>query len=267
MKTITKLMLVAGVIASYQLGCGDDTDNDREPITTDPAGTDSNSDVGGTDTTLTGPCMLKADDNGWIARDTNSCGVQGGWFEYPDKKEGGSSIERYVSATGAMCAKGTAAMADPPTWSIWGAGLGFTLCAEGDESEATISTCTASPGLADMTGFRIVLSGTIGTLRVTPGEADATEENGLRKENTFITADQADADAKTPVDYLFSESTVEYSSSAPPINVDQIRSLQFQVASSETKDTPFDFCVESIEVLFGDAAGGDTDSATDTDSM
>lgn len=265
----TKMMLLATMVAMF--GCGDDGNDNNNDSTVDGGntqGTDSNTSTS-TDTTsqvLTGPCVLTTADGDdyWVGRETNSCGAQGSWFTYRDadnaekRPDGtGSTIELYRNGA-AVCAKGNAMQADPPDYTLWGAGIGLNLCDDG--GALPISTCVNSPKLASMIGFRLSVTGVAGSaFRVTMGQAD-------REENCFITANEADITNGATVDYLFADATVEYSPSDPLVDATQVRALQLQVASSETADVPFDFCVQSVQILFADdiATGTDTDTDTDT---
>ena len=266
-----KMMLLAAMVA--MVGCGDD-DNDNTPIQDGGPnnGTDSNTSVvQPTDSQPqlpTGPCMLNADASNAIVRTTNSCGVQGVWFTYADTVA--SSVEIYRGAAGQVCARGTAEQAEADdTWKTWGAGIGLTLCGFDDGTDVPISQCAAAPKLATMLGFRIKMTGAAGKeLRVTMGEYLIADGKN-REESTFITAKEDDLTNGAVVNYLFEKATVEYDASAPPLDPTQVRALQLQVSSNKQAPVPFDFCVESLQVLFPEdmATTGGTDvGGTDTNT-
>jgi hypothetical protein len=240
------LLLSAGLIAGFQIGCGDDEDDTRQQ-STDPGGdsdTDTDTNNNGTDTgTDTGATQLpacdtclKASADGYIETTTNSWGIQGSWFTFDD---GTSMIEGSVSANGGYCLKGTVKEADPPAWSIWGAGGGFTLCAIDETTEYIISECPLGT-VSSVTGFRLTLTGNLGAngVRVTMTELG-------RDESAYIETTVVDQS----VEYLFANASVAYDADAPAIDPTKVRALQFQVASMEGADIDFDFCIENIEPI------------------
>ncbi len=245
MNFFVKLLLTAGLVMVFA-GCGEE---DADPTGSD--GGDDTSADGGTGDTGTGnggditPCTncVAADANGWIDGTTNPWGIQGSWFTYSDADTAAagltpSDITAHVSPTGGYCASGTAKAADPPNWTVWGAGVGFNLCIDNDDVEHTVESCPTD--LNSIIGIRVTITGTIGDFRVTMAEAD-------RDEGVYITADEADNG--TPVDYLFENATVEYRPSDPPLDKSLLRAIQFQVSSSQSADTPFDFCIDNVEMI------------------
>ena len=270
MKAMTKLLLIAGLIASVQIGCGDDDDNDRQN-STDPTntdnndGTDSDTNVGSTDDTDTSggdtgtgssipecTTCLKADaTTGLVDGTTNSWGINGAWFTYSDVTSGGNStITGSVSANGGYCAQGDAAeVIDSEYGTYWGAGIGLNLCqvAEGGDADTTYNIGTCPTDLSSIIGFRMILTGDIG-----PNEFRVTFAETGRDESTYIPANASDIG--TSVDYLFADSTITYLSTFPDdthpvIDVANVQALQLQVSTAVGAASPYNFCVENIEPI------------------
>ncbi len=263
MKCLAKLVLSAGLVACFQVGCGDDEETDeKKPENKDSASeeekssdeeksTDSDEEKStDSDTEVEGEEFLKADADGNIGE--NKWGISGTWFSYSDANDGGdSTITASVSATGGYCAVGEASQiqngedGNPAYSTYWGAGIGFNLCyddtIEGtdDDKALTIADCTAGD-VSKIIGFKLTVTGSLPTteLRVT-----MTEKG--RNESTFINAKVLDVHET----YLFEKATVLYDATADPIDVSKVKALQFQVSTATSGATPFDFCIENIEPI------------------
>ena len=277
MSTFVKLLLMMGLMAAFQLGCGDDDDDDTprdsesgEPDggSSDEDGTESEEDTGTGEPEFIPPeCAdcLKAEEDGTIA--DNTYGIVGAWFTYgdatpsdPDATPGNSTVEGAVSAYGGYCASGVAGQVleidGSLAWSTyWGAGIGFNLCqlTPGEDGTVyTIEECADNGGtdLTGILGFELILSGNLGTdgnqFRVTFAEKG-------RGEATYIPGDQAVVGDS--IKYYFEDAVITYDSAFPndnhpEIDVGNVQALQFQVSTSQNYDIDYDFCVENILPLY-----------------
>lgn len=251
MNTFMKTALMIAMMASFQIGCGDDADDtdkdtgkDSEKSSDVEDAGDMDSDTGemesDTGNNVTGEA-LTADADGNI--ETNDLGISGTWYTYDDNADGGTStITGSVSDNGGYCAVGEGAeVIDSSDYGVdWGAGIGFNLCLDADDNANTIGTCATD--LSSLVGFSLVVTGALPAteLRVTFAEAG-------RNESTYIKATTLD----TAVSYLFADATVGYASdpTANPIVVEDINALQFQVSTKIGATAPFDYCIEDVTPL------------------
>jgi len=253
MNTFKKIAMSIAMLAAFQVGCGDESD-DNEPKDSDPMNTDNGTD---SDTGVVSSDFLMVDENGAIT--PNVWNISGTWYTYDDNTAGDtgipgtSTITGSVSATGkGYCAVGTSAMTidndgdGSVDYSVnWGAGIGFNICAFSETDVHTIATCPNN--LSTLTGFTLTIAATefpASELRVT--FAEGVEPN-VRNESTYIDAASV-AELGVPYTYLFADAEVGYLSdpSTAPINIPEVKALQVQVSSVTTADTPFNFCVEDI---------------------
>lgn len=191
---------------------------------------------------------------GFVAKDANPFGLEGPFYSYndcdppsglpctmadpgllgPDGKPGFA-----VDATRA-CIKGTAVQVQNQMFSAqWGAGLALDLASPGGMPGVPAVKGTADLATAKITGFSVDLTGTApAKIRINltmPGVADSN----------FV-------DATVPSTRTFSLSEAKQGSwveEKTPLDPTRIEAIQFQVATTATSATPFDFCVSGLRVI------------------
>jgi hypothetical protein len=207
-----------------------------------------------------GKCTLVPNEDGWIAETTNDAKLQGSFYTYASD---GSMIDPLTSASspfktagdGKLCVKGSAAVVLEMMYSkYFGAGLAFDVCAAAGSAGAasgkrTLSEC---PGASDLLGIKFKLSG-----ETIPTELRVTFHEAMRDESTYVLAKEGANEA------LIAKATVAYATTpAPAANTGKIDSIHFAIPTNTSDETPFDFCVEDIQVLTKTGACGDGSGGT-----
>ena len=107
---------------------------------------------------------------------------------------------------------------------------------------------TLVPNIANLIGFRATITGNLGVDPDPVAELRVQMAELGRDENAYLDGDPAMFG--TPVDYMIADAVVGYRTSDPPTDQTLVRSFQFQVASVQTSDLPFSFCVDNVEMIF-----------------
>lgn len=224
--------------------------------------------TGGTviDTTPLPGVSLMPNTEGFMKTGDNELGIQGAWYSFGCV---GSTLEpaegsRYDN-TGKMCFKGTApAVTDADGdgaldySTIWGAGIGFDLCAQSEEEAADagaeptkypLSACPYNADLATkLLGVAVRFSGTVNAteLRVQFNEGDSVA-------NSYYKVAPADVAAGTKLNVEFEDPLVKthYNVKLKPGDADanNILAIQFMIPTNSTAAVDWDFCVEDIVAI------------------
>ncbi len=191
---------------------------------------------------------------GWIARCTNTANVQGAAYTYasPGSTILPAPLTGFVpGANGKLCISGSGAKVlddnldgVPEYGKYFGAAMGIDLCATGaDEvppsSKFTLSNC---PLGTNIKGVRFKITGTS-----FPAEVRVMFVEAGRTESSYVLANEG------PNEALFSDGKVIFDPLAPGANVGKVDSIHFMVATNVTEAAPFDFCIEDLEAILGDA--------------
>lgn len=195
------------------------------------------------------------EESAWVGQCANRFGLQGAWFAYTDKEDGGLStitMDYSAAPTGKICATGTGGKVYYEAYDkYWGAGFGVDICTMGTEDtpvEGTLGDCTLFDSRTNIIGFRITVEGD----QIPSGPDGADPQLRVqfaeyeRAESTYLIVD-----GPGTADYLFADAVLKYAidrgdTDVPPINVGLIKTLQFQVSTTTVEDTPFSFCVSDI---------------------
>jgi len=228
---------------------------------------------GGTvvDTTPLPGVNLMPNAEGFMKTGENALGIQGAWYSFGcadaviEPKEGA----RYDNP-GKMCFKGTAPMVTDKDGdgsldysTIWGAGIGFDLCAQSAEeagdagagdagatpAKYPLSACPYNADLVTkMIGVGVRFSGTVNAseLRVQFNEGDSVA-------NSYYKVTPAQVSSGTGLKIEFKDPLVKthYNTKLKPGGADpnNILAVQFQVPTNNTAAVDWDFCVEAITAL------------------
>jgi hypothetical protein len=214
---------------------------------------------------------LMPNEEGFMKTDENALGIQGAWYSFGcagaviEPKEG----SRYDNP-GKMCFKGTAPMVTDQDGdgsldysTIWGAGIGFDLCAQsaeeaGDASvgdagatpaKYPLSACPYNPDLVTkMIGVGVRFSGTVNAteLRVQFNEGDSVANSYYK-----VTPAQVASGLSLKVEFKDPLVKTHYNTKLKPGGADpnNILAVQFQVPTNDTAAVDWDFCVEEITAL------------------
>jgi hypothetical protein len=193
--------------------------------------------------------LVPTADSGWVDSDTNSLGVQGGW--YTIGSEGTADLAPAAGAPltnagdGTLCVSGVAPqVVDGDTATYFGAGIGFDLCVSGaDETPAqtqyTLGDCPYNPDLASqLLGIAFSLSGSD-----VPSELRVVFKEAGRDESAYVLATPGENVA------LVGDASVAHDPDAPPVNRTAIEAIYFLVPGTEDAPTTFDFCVSDVALL------------------
>ena len=262
------LATLGTIVVPGVVGCG--TDNPA------PEPTDANGGTGGTggtvvDTTPLPGVNLMPNAEGFMKTDENALGIQGAWYSFGCA---GSILEPPEGARfdnpGKMCFKGTAPMVTDEDGdgtldysTIWGAGIGFDLCAESDEEAAAadstdagvlptkypLSACPYNADLATkMIGVVVRFSGVVNAaeLRIQFNEGDNVA-------NSYYRVTPAEVTAGSVVSVEFEDPLVKthYNPKLKPgdTNANNILAIQFMVPTNDSAPIDWDFCVEDIAAI------------------
>lgn len=245
---------------------------------TGAGGTSTSAGTGGTvvDTTPLPGVNIMPNEEGFMKTDKNELGIQGAWYSFGcadaviEPKEG----SRYDNP-GKMCFKGTAPMVTDKDGdgaldysTIWGAGIGFDLCAQSAEEAGDAGVGDADAGDAGVTpakyplsacpynanlvtkmiGVGVRFSGTVNAteLRVQFNEGDSVANSYYK-----VTPDQVSSRAALKVEFKDPLVKTHYNPKLKPGDADpnNILAIQFQVPTNTGAAVDWDFCVEEITAL------------------
>jgi hypothetical protein len=245
---------------------------------TGAGGTSTSTGTGGTvvDTTPLPGVNLMPNEEGFMKTDKNELGIQGAWYSFGcagaeiQPKEGAQ-----YSNSGKMCFKGTAPMVtdkdgdgSPDYSTIWGAGIGFDLCAQSAEeagdagvgdadagdagvqpAKYPLSACPYNTDLVNkMIGVGVRFSGTVNAteLRVQFNEGDSVANSYYR-----VTPAQVASGAGIKVEFKDPLVKTHYNTKLKPGGADpnNILAVQFQIPTGTSAAVDWDFCVEEITAL------------------
>jgi hypothetical protein len=237
------------------------------------AGSSTSAGTGGTvvDTTPLPGVNLMPNEEGFMKTAKNELGIQGAWYAFGcadaviEPKEG----SRYDNP-GKMCFKGTAPMVTDKDGdgaldysTIWGAGIGFDLCAQSAEEagDAGVGDAGATPAkypmsacpynadlVTKMIGVGVRFSGTVNAteLRVQFNEGDSVA-------NSYYRVTPAEVSSRAGIKVEFKDPLVKthYNTKLKPGGADpnNILAVQFQIPTNTTTAVDWDFCVEEITAL------------------
>jgi hypothetical protein len=196
---------------------------------------------------------IVTNEDGWIDNTTNALGIQGSWHSASDSDYSGqalSHIEMYMDGD-KICARGTIVQvvdADDDgevDWDlIWGAYIGFDLCATGadevpPEKQYTLSTCPFNENLADeLEGIRFDLEGEFG-----PAEMRLTFSEG-ESPSAYVVIDAVGTHAA----YL-EDARIFWDAETPPADNDAVHAVEFSLPADSLASYDFDFCVSKLRAL------------------
>ena len=240
---------------------------------TGTGGTGAGTGTGGTavDTTPLPGINLMPNAEGFMKADENELGIQGAWYSFGCA---GAVIEPKEGARfdnpGKMCFKGTAPMVTDEDGdgaldysTIWGAGIGFDLCAQSEEeagdagvtdagvvpAKYPLSACPYNADLATkLIGVAVRLSGTVNAteLRVQFNEGDNVANSYYRVTPAQVAAGNAmKIEFKDPLVKTF------YNPKLKPGDADpnNILAIQFMIPTNNAAPVDWDFCVEDIAAI------------------
>jgi hypothetical protein len=231
--------------------------------------------TGGTvvDTTPLPGIRLMPNEEGFMKTGDNELGIQGAWYTFGCI---GAVIEPAEGARfdnpGKMCFKGTAPMVTDQDGdgsldysTIWGAGMGFDLCAQSEEEAGDagvsddagkivstkyfLSACPYNADLATkLIGVAVRFSGVVNAaeLRIQFNEGDKVA-------NSYYQVAPADVAAGTKLHVEFEDPLVKthYNPKLKPGDTDAnyILAIQFMVPTNSSAPVDWDFCVEDIAAI------------------
>jgi endo-1,4-beta-D-glucanase Y len=191
---------------------------------------------------------------GWIARCTNTANVQGAAYTYAST---GSTIvpapaTKFIPAeNGKLCISGSGARVldddmdgTPEYGKYFGAAMGIDLCATGQDEvpPSTKFTLGSCPLGTNIKGVRFNVTATS-----FPEEVRVMFVEAGRPESTYVLANEG------PNEALFGDGKVIFNPLAPGVDASKVDSIHFMVATNVTAASPFDFCIEDLEAILGDA--------------
>jgi len=282
-KRLSILATLGAIGALAVVGCGEDNTAGTGTGGTGAGGTDTGG-TGGTgtdpgtggtivDTTPLPGVSLMPNEEGFMKTGDNELGIQGAWYSFGCagaviEPEEGSRFDN----PGKMCFKGTAPKVTdedgdgaPDYSTIWGAGIGFDLCAESDEeagdagvtndagviipTKYPLSACPYNADLATkLIGVAVRFSGVVNAveLRIQFNEGDNVA-------NSYYKVAPADVAAGTKLFVEFEDPLVKthYNPKLKPGDTDanNILAIQFMVPTNDGDPVDWDFCVEDIAAI------------------
>jgi len=231
--------------------------------------------TGGTviDTTPLPGVRLMPNEEGFMKTGDNELGIQGAWYTFGCV---GAVIEPAEGARfdnpGKMCFKGTAPMVTDEDGDgaldyskIWGAGMGFDLCAQSEEEAADagvsddagkivptkyfLNACPYNAELATkLIGVAVRFSGVVNAteLRIQFNEGDNVA-------NSYYQVAPADVAAGTKLYVEFEDPLVRthYNPKLKPGDTDAnyILAIQFMIPTNSSAPVDWDFCVEDVAAI------------------
>jgi hypothetical protein len=254
------------------VGCAQDNSAKENINPTDAKGETGKSDTGDkvVDTTPLPGVNLMPNAEGFMETGKNTLGIQGAWYSFGCT---GAVLEpaegtRYDNP-GRMCFKGTAPMVTDKDGdgaldysTIWGAGIGFDLCAQSADEAADagvsdggaptkhpLSSCPYNADLATkMIGVAVRLRGVVNAteLRIQFNEGDSVA-------NSYYRVSPAEVAAGTVMNVEFEDPLVKthYNPKLKPgdTNANNILAIQFMVPTNSSAPVDWDFCVEAIAAI------------------
>lgn len=223
------------------------------------------------DTTPLPGVNLMPNAEGFMKTGDNELGIQGAWYSFGCAGATLTPAEgkRYDNP-GKMCFKGTAPMVTDADGdgaldysTIWGAGIGFDLCAESEEEAADagvtdagivptkypISACPYNADLATkLIGVAVRFSGVVNAteLRIQFNEGDNVA-------NSYYKVAPTDVAAGTVMKVEFEDPLVKthYNVKLKPGDTDanNLLAIQFMIPTNSTTAVDWDFCVEAIAAI------------------
>lgn len=286
------VLATLGIISGIgMVGCGSDNANQQNTGGAGgggAGGTSTETGTGGTgaggtgngaggtvvvDTTPLPGIRLMPNEEGFMKTGENELGIQGAWYSFGcvdatlEPKEGA----RYDN-TGKMCFKGTApAVTDKDGdgsldySTIWGAGIGFDLCAQSEEEAGDagvgdgdagsapvkypLSACPYNADLATkLLGISVRFSGKVNAteLRVQFNEGDSVA-------NSYYKVTPAEVESGTVMKIEFEDPLVKthYNPKLKPGDADanNILAIQFMIPTNAADPIDWDFCVEDLAAI------------------
>ena len=231
--------------------------------------------AGGTvvDTTPLPGVNLMPNAEGFMKTSENELGIQGAWYSFGCA---GAAFEPAEGARfdnpGRMCFKGTAPKVTDKDEdgsldysTIWGAGIGFDLCAESEEeagdagvtddagrivpAKHPLSACPYNPDLVTkLIGVAVRFSGVVNAaeLRIQFNEGDNVA-------NSYYKVAPTDVAAGTVMKVDFKDPLVKthYNPKLKPGDADpnNILAIQFMIPTNDQAPVDWDFCVDAIAAI------------------
>ena len=208
------------------------------------------------------------DNHGYIDGDDNAAGIQGRWYSY-------AGLEASISPTpltpftlrdGKACAAGTTPVVEEGDFkSYYGAGIGFHLCYSDDDDTPpefpyTLSECPLSPLSPNMHTKIAGIAFDLETNLPDHPEIRVIFREWRREESPYVPFVKSG-----PSRALFHEADFKYPTDADPhSHPAEIHSILFQIASVDTAEQEFDFCISNLRVLINPRDQVDTSPYEDT---
>jgi hypothetical protein len=283
----TRLLILATLGASGALGvvgCGKDNLAQENDNPTDAnggtgaggsGGTGTGTGTGGTvvDTTPLPGVRLMPNEEGFMKTGDNELGIQGAWYTVGCA---GAVIEPAEGTRfdnpGKMCFKGTAPKVTDEDGdgsldysTIWGAGMGFDLCAQSDEeagdagvtddagkivpTKYPLSACPYNPDLVTkLIGVAVRFSGFVNAaeLRIQFNEGDNVANSYYK-----VTPDEVAAGTVMNVEFEDPLVKTYYNPKLKPGDTDanNVLAIQFMIPTNDSGPVDWDFCVEDIAAI------------------
>lgn len=190
-----------------------------------------------------GPSLIVAND--WVSRSTNGVEIQGAFFTYQDP----STRTRITAAPGGSgqgyCVSGESAeVLDMNFGSTWGAVAALNLNQE-ENSETAGSYDATAHGVVGF-GFDIV-GDTAGALRFVIKQFSVHDG--------FCINNVPDCAMGCSVEYRIDELAQNcWTPGGAKPNAAALSALEWQITTKTGMTTPFDYCIENLRVVMGDAA-------------
>jgi hypothetical protein len=205
------------------------------------------------------PAVVGWEDDAYV-KDWNRSGITGAWYTYSD--DAGSTIsprpgETVEVSPKGICVSGTVAQVVDRRWSeIWGAGVGFAVCATPDDpgdwlppelrdkparSKYAAGTCPTR--LASIDSLTFSITGKAPSLRVVYNQG-AKYDNGFCPFPDGSGTHTCNATNATWPDDWPSENPTDAANNATAVT-----DIQFLIASSDASAQVFDFCIRRVSVV------------------
>lgn len=183
--------------------------------------------------------------NDWVARSTNGVEIQGAFFTYQDPSTRTSITAAPGGSGQGYCVSGEAAeVLDMNFGSTWGAVAALNLNQE-EGSETAGSYDAAAHGVIGF-GFDIV-GDTAGALRFVIKQFSVHDG--------FCVNTVPDCAMGCSVEYRIDELTQNcWTPGGAVPNAASLSALEWQITTKAGMTTPFDYCIENIHAVMGDAA-------------
>lgn len=306
-KHLILLGLLGTISAFGAAACGDDdpatpgkdSNGDSDVDSETAVDTDTDTDTQEPEDTDTfvkvGTSIFPPVGEGWIGEADNPLHVQGSWYTFGCDVATVEPLGEITRTDKGICFKGTSpkvidvAGDGDLDWSdMWGAGMGFDLCAyaadepdtELAETKNAMGACPFNPDLAEgFIGIQADITGSVTSrdpLRVMFNE-------GENVSNTYVEFTEGAPGTVTAftkkayaITWFGTEDAtalkgryaqVWYDTSAKPegVLVNNLLALHFQIPADQENDIAWDFCITDVRFLTeADLPVEDTDTDTDT---